>query len=408
MKKAAFLALPALLAAAPSFARTAAIDQLPAAEISVPAPSPARPAAAAAREWTIMVYMNGKNDLSDYAYRDLKEMEAVGSNDKIGIVAEYAQLESPVKRYYVTEDKFSSEALQSKMVLNVGKADMGDWRHLVDFARWTRANYPAKRYLLIVWNHGSGWRGRPSRGISQDDETGNKITTAQLARAMKEIGKVDILAYDACLMQMAEVAYEVRAYADVIVGSEETAPSDGYPYEHILRKFMENPAAGPEVFGKHMANMTAIYYTQRGDKTTQSAIRTSALDGLLKLTDEWAKAAMASPAKAQIKKAFYQARTYDVPENKDLYDFVTLASQFSGDAALAARTKALTDYMTGKLVIFSAATSFGYGNDDKASHGLAVYLPNADFEEPYLDLQWSRDGVWDDLVKSYNGVEAAK
>ena len=48
------------------------------------------------------------------------------------------------------------------------------------------------------------------------------------------MGKVDVLAFDACLMQMAEVAYEVKDLADYVVGSEETEPGPGYPYDPFL------------------------------------------------------------------------------------------------------------------------------------------------------------------------------
>ena len=42
--------------------------------------------------------------------------------------------------------------------------DMGDYRQVVNFVRWAKVNYPAKRYMLIIENHGDGWsRGRRVR-----------------------------------------------------------------------------------------------------------------------------------------------------------------------------------------------------------------------------------------------------
>src|SRR3989339_1466776 len=121
--------------------------------------------------------------------------------------------------------------------------DMGDYKRVVDFVAWAKTNYPAKRYMLIIWNHGSGWmdpKGSP-KGISFDDETGNYIRTPQIGLILKEAGKVDILAFDACLMQMAEVAYEVKDNAQVIVGSEETVPGLGYPYGLFLGAMAKRP-----------------------------------------------------------------------------------------------------------------------------------------------------------------------
>ncbi len=36
-------------------------------------------------EWTIMVFLNGKNNLAPFAVKDLNEMEMVGSTDKVNI-----------------------------------------------------------------------------------------------------------------------------------------------------------------------------------------------------------------------------------------------------------------------------------------------------------------------------------
>ena len=40
------------------------------------------------KEWTVMVYMNGKNDLEAAGFLDLDEMERVGSSDQVNILAE--------------------------------------------------------------------------------------------------------------------------------------------------------------------------------------------------------------------------------------------------------------------------------------------------------------------------------
>ena len=33
---------------------------------------------------------------------------------------------------------------------------MGDPEQLSDFIRWTAKNYPAKKYALVLWDHGGG------------------------------------------------------------------------------------------------------------------------------------------------------------------------------------------------------------------------------------------------------------
>ncbi|NLH39889.1 MAG: hypothetical protein GX445_07500, partial [Elusimicrobia bacterium] len=165
----------------------------------------------AQKEWTVMVYLNAKNNLEPFGISDMNEMEMVGSNDNLNIVVQFGRIKGydttngdwkTTRRYYVTKDT-DTKTINSQMVADLGKVDMGDYKSLIDFGKWVKQNYPAKKYLLVVWNHGSGWEksmGLPiTKGISYDDETGNHINTPQLGMALKEIGKIDILNFDACL-----------------------------------------------------------------------------------------------------------------------------------------------------------------------------------------------------------------
>jgi Clostripain family len=54
--------------------------------------------------------------------------------------------------------------------------------------------------------------------------------------------KVDVVGMDACLMTMIEVAYEMRDYALVLVGSEKTEPGPGWPHAAILGVLTARPA----------------------------------------------------------------------------------------------------------------------------------------------------------------------
>ncbi|MDA8244993.1 MAG: clostripain-related cysteine peptidase, partial [Elusimicrobia bacterium] len=165
-------------------------SQLAGQEVSVPAPD-ASAASRAQKEWTIMVFVNGKNNLERYALKDMNEMEMVGSTDKVNIVTEIGRIAGydssdgdwkTVRRYLVKKDNDTSK-ITSPVVQELPKVDMGDYKSVVDFALWAKKNYPAKKYMLIVWNHGAGWiKSVPmlTRGISYDDQTGNHITTPQL------------------------------------------------------------------------------------------------------------------------------------------------------------------------------------------------------------------------------------
>ena len=142
------------------------------------------------KEWNFLVFINGKNSLDSFGPMNINQMEQVGSNDNMNIIVEWGSTRNPgVKRLLVQKDNNTSD-VTSPVVQNLGNVDMGDYKELVRFVDWANQNYPAKKYFIVVWNHGNGWHftgannnGAPTiQDISYDDQTGNKITTEQLDR----------------------------------------------------------------------------------------------------------------------------------------------------------------------------------------------------------------------------------
>ena len=162
---------------------------------------------------------------------------------------------------------------------------MGDWEYLVGFTKWSMEKFPAENYMLIVWNHGSGWNKdnmfESSKGLSYDDVTHNNMTTPQIRLALEKIGKISIFSMDACLMQMAEVAYEVKDYADYVIASEETEPADGYTYDTFLGPLVNNPNMDGAALSKATVDSYIEFYANKGRSGTQSSIKTSGFDAFV-------------------------------------------------------------------------------------------------------------------------------
>lgn len=366
------------------------------------------------KEWTVMVFMNGKNDLEVAGLYNLNKMELVGSNDQLNVVTETGRMngqENDVtldgnwtgsRRFYVTRDG-NENKVKSKVVQSFEKVDMGDYKQLVDFAKWGMKNYPARHYALIIWNHGSGWvtTKSTSKGISYDFETKNHISTPELGAAMREIGKVDILGYDACLMQMAELLYEVNGYADYVVGSEETVPGLGFPYDAMLPSF--TASKNSEAIVADMVGAYEGFYATKGKPVTLSAVRMSALPDFMASFNAWTDAILASDKKAEIKSKALGAKAYTYEDNKDLYEVARLAGEVDPQGSVAAAGRVLQDALTGKLIIRNMAYR-DYGRE-AASHGLAIYLPAKGYDTKYDQLAWAGATRWDDLLKELKGVE---
>ena len=446
----AFLAAPAV---AQDFDSLPSVQDIIAraktAEISTPLPALPQNARAV-KEWTIMVFMNGKNNLSSYVIEDMNEMEKYGPTENINIVTQAARMKytepsypgggggyddypwggpvvphpgwpNPnwnmppmmmkdaardastdwvgVRRYLVTTDG-DGAALSSTMLADLGTVDMGDYKQLVEFGKWAKLAYPAKKYMLIVWNHGDGWKnkafGQPVlKGISYDDETGNGISTVNLGKAVREMGGVDIYASDACLMQMAEVAYELKDAAKITVGSEENEPGDGWAYDYFLSRVHSNKAnLTPDVMAAAAVQGYKAFYGEKGTAATQSAIRTSGLSEFRTLLDQWAGLVMQED-KAAVKEALSAATAFGGVGSRDLIHFMENVHGKTKSGVLKARTVVVMNHLYNRVIIDNGAT----GDKFVKAYGLAAYLPTYSYEADYDELAWAKEGKWDDFAK---------
>ncbi|HNW44752.1 MAG TPA: clostripain-related cysteine peptidase [Elusimicrobiales bacterium] len=450
------LAAAAFLALAPGFSPAASALDLnfygktyTANPAAVPAPSaekiwPFSNKPAAPKEWTVMVFINGKNNLEMAGLYNVNMMEKIGSDKNVNIVVELGRMNGQAsgdtdldgnwtgaRRLLVKKD--SNENVINSPVVQISTAvDMGDYKRAVDFVKWSKLNYPAKKYMLILWDHGSGWmdpKVQPKgaeKGISFDDETGNYIRTRQIGDILKEAGKVDVLAYDACLMQMGEVAFEVKDNSTVIVGSEETVPGLGYPYNLFLGALAKKPTLTAEELGAVTVEAFNMFYEANKKAGQLSAIRSAKLDGLgVKLAEFSALAKEVNDVDA-LKAARTGVIRYDtigeasdpkmtISFYGDLWQYAGLvAANLKGtdEKALALKAKAadLQNYIDKELVVYNKATGTNRaGHAMTESRGISVYLPPAEvrvaqekleniFEGKYGDFAFDQAVQWHDYV----------
>lgn len=368
-------------------------------------PVPSLENAKAAKKWTVMVFVNAKNNLEYYGLKDVNEMEMVGSSGEVNIVAELGRISGyssaegdwkTTRRYLIEKDDDTSN-LTSPVLMELENTDMGDWKHLVDFAKWSMTNFPAEHYMLIVWNHGSGWNKdslfESTKGLSYDDETGNHMTTPEIRMALEEIGKIDIFSMDACLMQMIEVAYEIRNNVDYVVASEETEPGDGYTYDTFLAPLIANPGMDGAQLGQATVDSFVGHYQSIGYSATHSVIKTAGLEGLKDLLNGWVTLAMTEGDKEVFKTAKSDVQDFYYRSNKDLYHFLKLVAEKSQNEAIAEKSQAIMDYMDTEVISYNRTTGSNYAN----AYGLAIYIPYSPSSN-YSSIMWGRDSNWNDFI----------
>ena len=355
------------------------------------------------KEWTFMIFMNADNNLDQNAVKDLKEMRAKGgSNEFMNIVVMVDREKGPAVTYYLEDGKM-------EIITKHGEIDMGDYKVYTSFVKNAIKKYPAKHYCSIIWNHGTGWKAIKGahgivRGISYDDQSGNHITTAQLGFALKDITqalgrKLDLLCFDACLMQMAEVAYTAREGADIIVGSEEVEPGDGYPYKEIFSGMKQGMAAAD------VAKLIVKSYTDSYDDgsagyhaSTQSYIYSAAYENFKDALNGFSKMLMSSDYSKQISKILNEVQRFGYPENIDLKHFVYLTkSKITNNAIKNAADKLLN---TIERLVPANSTS-GYGVNQ--ANGIAIYFPveSHKFSKEYAHLPFTKNTMWASMVQDY-------
>ena len=167
----------------------------------------------------------------------------------------------------------------------LGEKNTGDPNTLVEFLNIAKTAAPANKYGLIMWDHGGGEIG----GFNVDNEgirnstTADRLYTDELATALNTVKtgglNLDLLAFDACLMGMTEVAYALSAYTKVFVASQESEGDTGYDYTTAFSALLGNPS---QVTANDLANSLITSYQQQyqGDRRnwdTLSASETSKL-----------------------------------------------------------------------------------------------------------------------------------
>ena len=356
---------------------------------------------AVTKDWTIAVFLNADNNLDYFGVQDQDEMAKVGSNDYMNIVTLLDRERGPAQSNYIEKGNI-------KKLKDMGELDMGDYKEFVKFVKFVKENYPAKHYCFNIWNHGSGWKNKEKnivRGVSYDDSSNNHITTNQLTIALKEANeilgkKIDVLGFDACLMQMAEVIYACKDYSNYMVASEETEPGAGAPYDEILKDVKKGMT--PAQFADNWVGSFLTSYSEFSEQpeaTTQSAIDMSKVDKLTDAINGFAKAVIAGKHAGIVGRAQAWAQHYAYNENIDLISLLDSMKTYLKDVKDPGLTTAIEKL---RAAVKEAVISHGY-TDDKLenSNGVAIFLPSSfgsGVPKLYRELAFAKDTMWDEMI----------
>jgi len=379
-------------------------------------------------KWTFLVYMAGDNNLDGAALRDIAEMAKAGSTKDVHILVQLDRLDDQkTRRFRITHGGgFKKDCIET-----LSETNTGDPQILYSFCQWAVENYPADRYALILWNHGSGWweeaKSRAAgpagwiprrplfrhnfpqahRSICYDDTSGgdaldNRELRVVLAGICALLGrKIDLLGMDACLMNMVEVAHQLRDSVKVIVGSEIEEPFDGWPYAEILSRLAARPRQDTATFARWIVKSYLASYKGKGEIVTQSALDLSRIADIVAKIDALSGALLAAleTEAKPIDSAWRKSpRFYD----DNYIDLLCYAKNLRKKAGpdLQARAEALIAALKpgkGRLILSQGKI----GREVRGIGGLSIYFPSDRINPAYRALDFCADCRWPAFLERY-------
>lgn len=361
-----------------------------------------------ATSWTFMVYLDADNNLETAGIWDFQEMACVGSNPDVNIVVQFDRIPwddesyggwTTAKRFLV---EYGMEPYPESAIEDIGEVNMGDWTTLADFISWGVDFYPADNYALILWDHGGGWDG----AVCWDDTSyGDSLTLDEVELALSTVSsstgvRMNLIGFDACLMGMAEVAYEFWDYIDVMVASEELVAWEGYPYHTILNDLVLAPYMGASELGAVMVERFIEYFGTWG-YDAMSAVSMTGMVPAYAAIDALASELIVglSIYGSQITAA--RQTTEDFGWGYvDLYDFAYELHARLPDCSLRTAAADLMSALT------AAVIAEAHGSYHSQIHGVSIYYPSYGYSSAYNDLDFAADLLWDDFLRASGSVQA--
>ncbi|MCL4361726.1 clostripain-related cysteine peptidase [Candidatus Dependentiae bacterium] len=283
------------------------------------------------KDRTLAFYICAYNDLSPFADRNLNQLLSIGSTAYANFVA-FVDIRKPnqtkvAKIYHIEKNNL-------KLLAEFPNVSSGDANTLLNFCRFAIEKFPANKYDLILWNHGTGaiepnikkaintsllfkfnnatklieldrsiefleyvynmGNATDERGSCFDDGASMYIKNQQLGQVLDTIcreslhgGQFEFIIFDACLMAMVEVLCPIKnannrkGAAKYFIGSQEVVLGSGYDYSRLLSPLISQPLA-TEDFARHIVTSYSKTYHHLTRDYTQSAINLDQFDLLEK------------------------------------------------------------------------------------------------------------------------------
>lgn len=367
----------------------------------------------------VLIYLSANNNLAADARAEIEEIEnswLPAAKDPTQILLVFLDLGgNPTLTRYTHNDK---GIMSSEVVMTYPQGtDSATKEVLAQVLADAYKAYPADTKGLVLWSHGSGYLPvgyytTPTDPIYYDYDCEEPVSNepmldpyADRVKSMcgfKSFGanyttgtEMDIkdlrstlekyhfrfVAFDACLMGGAEVAYELRSVADYILASPTETLVSGFPYDKMMQLFFDkdNTEEAMKSCGRAYYND----YYENFDQGTIGVYKTSELPALAQACNTIFtnhREEILNLNHSQVQKFYRMNRPY-------FYDMESLVRQVATNDEYAAFLSAMSD-----AVIYKAATAEFLEIVINEYSGLSTYFPRSEYTNLnayYKTLSWN-------------------
>ena len=310
------------------------------------------------RKWTYVLYMIADNELEGNALRAINELEGADWRGQdisvLALIDRHPSYDasdgnwSGTRVYEIRYDKagVNSTVISDRLdcaVLGLRKneeseLDMSSAHVLKAILEYVKGMYQAEQYGLIIWGHGSGWR-----GMGKDETSGGSVMKiSRIGSAVKDKG-LSIIGFDTGFAGNEEVMYEVKDAGLYGIGSSGASPAEGWAYKEVFEKFL---ASGKDV--EAFCSATVGAYKEKYSETAGADIAVCKLNKMGELfsayealSKEVSETVVTRPIAAKVKAILmdesktYRDNTYPTDVYVDMKDSAeklkNRAAELTGD-----------------------------------------------------------------------------
>ena len=257
-------------------------------------------------DYTILLYGCGGSNLDDCLLFNLQQIDGMGYNEKVrftGLVKFSQPYQNDVKKQGTRLFNMTPGGMEDSQVADISFR-LKDPQNLANFIVDAQKRMPAKKYIIIFWNHGNTFDKEDNivldsytagtRSLLYDDNTDETMSIFEVEEAMKRaenLGaqKLSLVYWDVCLMNMIENIYQIKDHTDYVMGAGHLTPGLGGNYPELINALSNNDTL-EDALREYVPVVLQMWrLTEGNDATDLSVINTAKLEPLVQGIREYSQ-----------------------------------------------------------------------------------------------------------------------